>query len=487
MKLMRLAVCAAVFALMGGIVLGEDVAALQAKLAAQEARLNDLQAKMYNSGAASCEAPEAITSLRKNATVTVGGHVNTRYYYKTSELKTLGGPGAADNTEYGVVSKANVGDMTIGDTILEFKVDVNEYFDAYVKLNFNDTTRPGAGPNDVDATSQTGIAQNYWFRWKNVCNTGFGVLVGRDTLKFGGIQPYGFYDSFGNGWNDATGSAFAGWGDTGAGAGPWDNFPGDAIDAAMFWAEGAAIVPAHTIWNNSRTIQVTPYWESQDGKIKAELSWFQNVENTHANGTWYNGAGTRSYMNSINYGFGSFSGRLTWKPIEGLTVVGSVINERANHPFGGKWDGARNWGVQDTTPSGLQASDNNFATNLGFEYRPCFFNRLNVFASWTHGWNENWVKGMDSDSINYGLGVDLIDGLTWYATGDYLRVKNNQADYFHKAIGWAAETGFVYNLPYGVEFKAAWRHDNMKFKARDGGTHTKYKADTFVVHAGFSF
>ena len=475
MKLMRLAVCAAVFALMGGIVLGEDVAALQAKLAAQEARLNDLQAKMYNSGAASCEAPEAITSLRKNATVTVGGHVNTRYYYKTSELKTnlvdgatLGAAGAARRT----LSKGNVGDMTIGDTIVEFKVDVNEYFDAYVKLNFNDTTRPDY-TGVRGGHSATGIAQNYWFRWKNVCNTGFGVLVGRDTLKFGGIQPYGFFDSFGNGWDDATGSAFAGWG-------ALDGTMG--YGEGMFWAD-SGIVPAHTIWNNSRTIQVTPYWESQDGKIKAELSWFQTTEYTHQDYV-HTGADAIDRRRNINHGFGSFSGRLTWKPIEGLTVIGSVINQHARNTHAGKWSSHRGAPV---AAFGGETDSDNIATNLAFEYRPCFFNRLNVFASWTHGWNEGWVKDQDSDSINYGLGVDLIDGLTWYATGDYLRVKNDQGTIWNKATGWAAETGFVYNLPYGVEFKAAWRHDNMKFKSRTGVAHTKYKADTFVVHAGFSF
>ncbi len=528
MKLMRLAVCAAVFALTCGIVLGEDVAALQAKLAAQEARLNDLQAKMYNSGSvASCEAPEAITSLRKNATVTVGGHVNTRYYYKSSSLSSTlggalsagdgvvgsnpdvdlggalgdaGGDGARPNMEGAsvsrhagmrTVSKGNIGDLTLGDTILEFKVDVNEYFDAYVKLNFNDTNRP--------VNSETGIANEYWFRWKNVCNTGFGLQVGRSTLKFGGIQSYGFFDSYGNGWDDATGSAFAGWGDLiGYNTDNETLVPGFDGEG-MFWGE-SGIVPAHTIWNNSRTIQVTPYWESQDGKIKAEASWFQVTEYMHGTypGNGYvDGDGFYATQNrqSINHGFGSYSARLTWKPIEGLTLSGSFMNQYARNPAGSKWNRVRGQEtagfVYDDAISGhnnhLRTSNNNFASNLAFEYRPCFFNRVNTFASWTHGWNEGWVDNQDSDSINFGLGFDITEALTVYGTGDYLRVKNGNGIIWNKARGMAYEAGLIYNLPYGVEFKAAWRHDNLKFADRIGDVHTKYKSDTFVVHAGFSF
>lgn len=495
MKLMRLAVCAAVFALMGGIVLGEDVAALQAKLAAQEARLNDLQAKMNNVGVASCAAPEAITSLRKNATVTVGGYFNTRYYYKNSELQSKIALGAAptlngvtDQATTGVpgalvagapmrtISTMSYGDMKLGDTALEFQIDVNEYFDAYIELNFNDSDRGATGP-----------AKNYWMRWKNLCNTGFGVLVGRDNLRFGGIQSYGFFDSFGNGTGDSAGDAFGGWGDT-----RWDTAGGSLFaNTGGMIGFGSNIVPTHTIWNDARTIQVTPYWESQDGKILAELSWFQAIENAHGVGTQNDARGRRN--RSINYGFGSFSGRLTWKPIEGLTVMASAMNQHADQKSIDElwgWNGKINkYNSQSAwnTADGFDVSENNFAANLGFEYRPCFFNRLNVFASWTHGWNEGWIKDQDSDSINYGLGIDINESLTWYATGDYLKVTSDHNVDFNKATGWAYETGLKYTLPYGVDFTAAWRHDNIKFKSRGGDTHTKYKSDMFVVHAGFSF
>lgn len=493
MKLMRLAMCVAVFALVGGKAIAEDVdvQALQAKLAAQEARLNDLQAKMYGTSCEGPAAPEGITSLRKNAVVTIGGFFNTRYYVKKSELKsslTVAGavPNATNRRD--VISKGRMTDMTIGDTVLQVKIDVNDNFDAFAQFNFNDSNRYNTGP-----------AQNYWMRWKNINCSGFGILVGRDSLKFGGIQPYGFFDSFGNGYDDATGDAFAGWGDDRgpAAGGAWWNADGEwqspdgssMFGEGMFWDE-SSIVPAHTIWNNSRTIQVNPYWENQDGSLKIEASWFQLTEYTHENRNHLDRRGFNR-RTSKNYGMGSFTGRVTWKPIEGLTLVASAINQHANNGSG-KWSGMRgsSWidgPIMNANAQRMDVENNNFATNLAFEYRPCFFNKLNVFASWTHGWNENWIKDQDSDSINAGFGIDFTDQLTWYVTGDYLRVKNDQGFTWHKGTGLAAETGFTYTLPYGVNFQVAYRHDTMNFKNRAGVKHTKYKSDMFVTHVGFNF
>lgn len=483
MKLMRLAMVVAVFALVGGKAIAEDSWAnygeLHAKLAAQEARLNDLHAKMYGSDCEGPAAPEGITSLRKNAVVTIGGFTNTRLYAGKGSLKstltandgTINKPVTAGRE---TVESFSGSKIQMGDAVLQVKIDVNEYFDAFAQFNFLDHNRGGTGP-----------AQNYWFRWKNVCNSGFGLLMGRDSLKFGGIQSYGFWDSYGNGWEDSSATFGASQG-MAALLGP------NGFGEGMFWlGDEASFTPAHTIWNNSRTMQITPYWESQDGKFKAELSWFQTTEESYAGAyTEYARRDGRSYRGKTINNFGSFSARVTAKPIEGLTIMASVMDQMANNGDGW-WSGVRSHtyltAAQLAGMANVKTSNHNIATNVGFEYRPCFLNRLNVFASWTHGWNENWVKDQDSDSINFGLGVDLTDQLTWYATGDWLRVKNDNAQVWHKANMWAVETGFTYTLPYGVNFQLAYRHDDYKFKNRAGATHTKYKTDSFVLHTGFNF
>lgn len=493
MKLMRLAMCMAVFALVGGRAIAEDVdvQALQSKMAAQEAFLNDLEAKMHGAGCEGPAAPEGITSLRKNAVVTIGGFFNTRYYVKRSTLKSslqnsdvLGAAGDPRR----VISKGRMTDSTLGDTAIQVKIDVNEHFDAYVQLNMKDSGRPhGRG--------QTGPAQQYWMRWKDICNTGFGLVVGRDNLKFGGIQSYGFWDSYNNGFDDAPGDAFAGWGGTPTDI--WGIMPGansTQFGEGMFSHE-SPVIPVHTNWNNSRTLQVTPYWENQDGSFKAEVSWFQLMEYTHWNRDHMDRAGFNR-RTSQNYGMGSFSGRITWKPVEGLHIKASIMNQHANNGSG-KWNHYRTnpitgelvWfnGFDNAAGRPMDISNNNFATNLAFEYRPCFLSKVKVFASWSHGWNENWIKNQDSDAVNFGLGVDLTDKLTWYATGDYIRTKNDQGEIWHKATGWAGETGLMFTLPYGANFQVAYRHDSFKYQARNGVTHSKYKSDMFVMHAGFNF
>ncbi|MCD8349335.1 MAG: hypothetical protein LUC93_01820 [Planctomycetaceae bacterium] len=486
----------AIFALVGGIAFAEDmdVRALQAKLAAQEARLNDLQAKMYGASCDEQNVADGITSLRKNAVVTIGGTVNTRYFYRSGDIKSTysnNAPGVAEDLSNdaagGRVKVADYkhGDMYVSDAELEVKIDVNEYFDAYLNMDLQDT----------DKTEVSGIAQNYWVRWKNVCNTGFGLLVGRDTLKFGGITPYGAIGSFVKN-NDGTGDVLV----------PRD----DALDNAHFGylGGGAAnggegmllngnMVPTHTIWDHSRTTQINPYWETQDGSFKAELSLIQSIDTINGmQDARQADRDTHTKYRSANYGIGSGTLRFTWKPIEGLKLVASGMNLHAKNGSG-RWNNRRttSWGAAPeildiATGAGLGAADtadNNFAANFGFEYRPCFFNRLNLWATYTHGWNEGWIEDQDSDVLSYGFGLDITEQLTFFAQGDYMRVKNDQGNIWHKSTGWAGYAGLIYTLPYGVNLEAGYRHEQFSFKDREGNKHTKAKADTIYAHLGFNF
>ncbi|MCD8349336.1 MAG: hypothetical protein LUC93_01825 [Planctomycetaceae bacterium] len=508
----------AIFALVGGIAFAEDmdVRALQAKLAAQEARLNDLQAKMYGAACDESVVADGITSLRKNAVVTLGGTVNTRYFARSGNIKSsvvgtgapaytdaAGDPVAADligrNPDGRVkVADYKFGDMRISDAKLEVKIDVNENFDAYLKMDLQDT----------DKTEVSGIAQNYWIRWKNVCNTGFGVLVGRDALKFGGVTPYGAIGSFtknNDGFNDVIG--IGGLGElggvsgfdvndyNGVGPGPENFTGGDAWGEGMF--VGGGIMPTHTTWDHSRTTQITPYWETQDGSFSAELSLIQAIDTRNAlYGARADESGSYTKYRSINYGLGSGTLRLTWKPIEGLKVVGSVMNLYAKNG-GGRWNWRSGRLHNESAPALIndagewegfaETSNSNTAVNLAFEYRPCFFNRLNLWASYTHGWNEGWIKDQDSDVLSYGFGFDITEQLTFFAQGDYMRVKNDQGNVWHKATGYAGYAGLIYTLPYGVNLEAGYRHEQISYKDRAGNKHTKAKADTIYAHLGFNF
>ena len=453
-----------------------DIQALQARLEAQEARLNDLSAKLAQRGmpaGAASEAPEAVTSMRKNASVTIGGTLNTRYFHHQGRLKSrlvpsdVGGvPVYADAGARMKREDYKLGNLHIADAKVFVTVDVNEYFDAFIQLDLQD----GESRANV-----SGIAQNYWVRWKNICNSGFGLLVGRDALKFGDAQPIGALDS----WNKDSGSSIGNI----TGGSRYPNHDG-TFGNGMF-ANGS-MLPAHTTYNWTRTTQINPYWESADKSFRLDLSLIQSIDRL-TGGAYGRERGERTKYRSINDGFGSATARIQWKPIEGLQLTASAMNLYNKRPGSTMAWSVSGLGGEAVRDYGVPTAANNTSVNFAVRYRPAAFSRLNVWAQWTHGWNEAWVKDQDSDSANFGFSYDLTEALTLFAQGDYLRVKNANSDLWHRAGGWAAYAGFVYTLPYGVNFEMGWRHEWLKYKGRYLGTHTKLSADTVYAHLGFNF
>jgi hypothetical protein len=563
--------CVAAFAVVGKIALSEDidVRSLQQKLAAQEARLNDLQAKVNAGAYASGSEVEGILSANKNAVLTIGGTVNTRYYYRDGKTSggdvdytnlsgaTLGnpainngntfnyddtglvnatgntsiansganiaangifsvaqndvvgigsifemrdvdgdliGPGVryyGDGTEVNYRQAANwgyrlpaginrsraaQGDLKVSDAKLTVKIDVNDYFDAFLKIDLQ---------SSVGEQYSSDNAEAYWVRWKNVCNSGFGLKVGRDALVFG----------------EGVGTGVLGDWTAGAGDGlsdlAWDGF---AAELAR---------PLHNGWDIGRITQITPYWESQDGKFGFEVSLFQN-----ANKDWGRmnlGSPKTTYFDgnkwkSTNYGLGSASARIRFRPVEGLLLSASVVNwhDKSANKFGGTYDTNKK---------------DNTAVDLAFSYRPAFFNKLNIWGEWLHGWDVGNIKGIDSDAVNLGFSLDLNESWTVFVQGDYLNSRgygkavnfialddandnvlipeDSILGYgygYDKAKAWAAYAGLQYKLPYGVSLEAGWKYEEIKWsgnrlnRAADYKVKTaKLKGHTVYAHLGFDF
>ena len=511
MNRMRLAMCVAVFAMIGGIAVSQDmdISALQAKLAAQEARLNDLQAKM-NQRSGGSEAV-GVTSIRKNAVVTIGGTINTRMWQRDGKLKTsinndaaagATGIGASvqdpngywnrgTNANYLRVDRYTARDFSyqsleVSDANLNIKIDVNDYFDAFLRINGHDS----AGRDNV-----SGVAAKAWVRWKNVCNTGFGLKIGRDDLVFGGGKAAGAGMRAGyTGGYDDLGGTVNDWGGLVATTGQWVTPAGALVTRYGDYGEGMFVggswLPTHTGWDWGRTTQITPYWESRDGKWKFELSFFQAAERrTGTSGNSINGPyGEESKMKSINGGPVSVAARVTAKPIEGLSLVASAVNFYTNQDYA-TIPHAHDARKQVAYLGDGRTSSSNTAVNFMVEYRPCFFNRMNIWAQYNHGWNEGWVKDMDSDVLDYGVSFRLTEQIDWFGQGSYMKVKNDHRDVlvWHKATAWQAYTGFRYKLPYGANVEVGYKHEVVNFKDRQGFKHTKATSDSIYGHLGFDF
>lgn len=475
MRAIKINIALAVIVLFCGIARGEDVdvRALQAQLAAQQAQLDDLYAKMERDRAmvdSDGKSAENMTSLRKNAAVTIGGTVNTRYYYRQGEVKSkllpVGDPPISVPTAARAAREDfKTGDLTVSDAKVAMKIDVNDCFDAYLLMNLQDGT---------SQSNVSGIAENYWIRWKNIANSGFGLLVGRDALKFGDAQPIGILDNWNKDSGSTTASVFGG-----------SRYATVDNQGGGIFAYGS-MLPAHTAYNWSRTTQLNPYWESGDGSLRADVTLIQSIDRINGLTPVGERAGTKTKYRSINYGLGSAAARIQWKPISGLKLTASAMNLYAK-----KLDRTTTWGPTGNygiANYGARVANSNSSVNLAVQYRPYFLSRVNAWAQWTHGWNEAWVRDMDSDSFNYGVSYDLTERWTLFAQGDYLRVKNAQNDIWNKATGWAFYTGAVFILPYGVNMEAGWRHEQLTYKGRGGlGRHTKLTGDTLYMHLGFDF
>jgi hypothetical protein len=343
------------------------------------------------------------------------------------------------------------GDLKVSDANINFKIDVNDYFDAFVRINLLDGSRTDNGRGGINN------AQFAWIRWKNLCNSGFGIVIGRDSLVFGAGGQSGF----------AEGQGYAGK----------DGFLIGKLKSAtggQFLGLVSTEYGMRTGYDYNRTTQITPYWESQDGKIKAEVSFFHNIE--VADGGNFNKDG---YHRSFNYGLGTMSGRLTVKPIEGLRLVASVMNRYSNGI-----DRSGTYYNYNVGPTGSTSKDarNSTAANFGFDYTPSCFSRLKLFAQWTHDWNAGWFDDAKADVTNFGFNFKLTEQLTFITQGEYLKAKAADG----KISGWAVYPGFRYVLPYGVNFELAYRYERLTAKYA-GVKMAKGSMSTVYGQIGFDF
>lgn len=483
-KFLLLSLATLVLGTMAAISGDYDLQALNARLADQEARLanqdamlNDLRARINfeRSGTAGVAGPagsaESLLSIRKNAAVTVGGLVKTQYVYTNAKIDMIGDieqPGLGMRR----VADWKTGDLSIGDAEVAVKIDVNDNFDAFLNIDLHSDFK-----NDYHN------AQTYYVRWKNICNTGFGIKVGRDDLVFG-EDGVGELDSYVQGSGDGLGSI-------------------NLTDSLKFLnVPDITVVPPHNGRDIKGVTQITPYWEGLDGKLSAELSFMQHIyefDTTYASTTTDILLPMTIYarqkdgvmkFRSRNYGLGTMSARIRYSPIEDLKLTLSAANYHSNgNSHVGLLTGLLgSAGLGSAFGYELDPffKKNNTLVGLAFNYRPRYFNRLAVWGQWIYGNNVSFIRGMDSHALNFGLSYDFMDRLTAFVQGDWLRTKYDNAGVNLKGQAWAVYAGLQYRLPYGAYFEAGWKHEKNKYKL-SGATLAKIKADTIYGMIGFNF
>ncbi|MCC8190435.1 MAG: hypothetical protein LIP77_07345 [Planctomycetes bacterium] len=437
-----------------------DLQQMQARLAEQEAAMGDLHAKLTGTYGATSGEPEGIISLRKNAVVTVGGQLITKYQATSAKAHSV--YDAADDferSEYRRRANSKTGSLEISDAYVNILVEVGDNFEAYLEMDLHN------GVHDDYYNAEV-----YYLRWKNICESGFGLKVGRDALVFG-EEGVGELGSYAAGYGDALGELDE----------DFLSFGGFSLPGGGPSFGGA--IPLHNGWDVSGVTQVTPYWEGFDGKLLAEVSFMQNVYedtpyvNLGGSGSKYTRERRSGYTKyrSRNYGLGTLSARVAWEPIEDLKFTASFANYRSNN------------GPEEDVDAAYRAR-NNTVYGLAASWRPAFYERLNIWGQWIYGKDVYFYKDLKSHTLNFGASYDILEGLTFFAQGDYLRTTYKPRDENQRGTAWAFYTGLQYSLPYGVSFEAGWKYERARFTDRAAGERlAKIRANTVYGMVGFEF
>jgi hypothetical protein len=234
-----------------------------------------------------------------------------------------------------------------------------------------------------------------------------------------------------------------------------------------------------------------PYWEGLDGKLRVEASLIQNVGANDSRTGYYNAnannPNTAPYYRVSDDGLGSFTGRVIYKPIEGLKLSASVLNfyNRAV----GQLNDDPNWQYPYAPTNEKRMNKNNTAVDLAASWRPAFLcSKLMLWTEWVHSFNAAHYDNLDSDGLNFGFSYDFTDKVTFFAQGDmlYTNFDKDWTNHFKSNI-WAFYTGLQYKFAYGVLLELGWKHEWVKYKDNTASTLLKAHGDTVYGHVGFTF
>lgn len=485
----------AVAALFFGVAIAEDglkseLADIRAKLAAQES------AKM---APAACDsAPEGIMSLNKRGLVKIGGNVNTRYFSRHGKIETgdsrygdyidilgnynfggpvhpiadavVGAPGFAGNPMNagglgiynGTIYQSHQNDLRVSDAKLYFDVSVSECFGAFLQVDLQSSKGDNGGWNSAE-----NAAEKYYIYWKNIAGSGFGLNVGRKELAIGLASQPGVLGSYiGGGAGDAFGETWTYGSHTTVGA----------LDG---------VIPAHAGWDIGRKTQINPYWEGMNGKLRIDLSMYQNTYDRYIRNVdrpytapYYDYTTASFQLANLNAPIdvrsrdntANFTGRVKFSPIEDLNLALSVNN--------------------NNIANGDEAFEKSSQTGLGlgFDWRPAFAKKLKLWTEWWYGWNPGFINGFSS-AYNFGASFDINEQFTVFAQGDYLlRRKDFSGNYFDfdRFRAWAAYAGVQYKMCDGLLLEAGWKHEWLDWQ-NNSAKYASGNADTIYGHIGFTF
>ncbi len=375
---------------------------------------------------------QSLTSLRKNAVVGIGGEIAVDYSYRDSDAAYT-----APNAKTFPMD-SNVGDLALHHANIRIRADVHPNVSAFMKLDL----QPGADRPDGDILEEAMLVMSA------VGGTGLGFFGGRGRAPYGQDITLGMLQSYhhnANEWTSSEGPVFI------TDSPEKDNRP------PMRPGQIDRVVMAGASYS----------WQ---GRWKVEAAafqpWFEEYDDRLA--------GREDWKNPAGIGA---AGRIWWRPFEELTVQLSVVAARSG-------DMARIHLRRDIDAgSGARGAETAYAFSAGFDWRR---GAWRVFGEYQRGMDWNFTKGYDTDTLQLGAAVEVLERWRVGAMAEGLRIDDGagaervKQDYFKLALNvrHAFDNGFFVLAEYGRE----WMR-----RERGGDIEQRRRGNFAGVRMGFSF
>lgn len=380
----------------------------------------------------------SIISLRKNATVSVGGEIAVDYSYRDSET-TSASPAAFPRT-------ANVADLAVRNATLRIQADMHPNVSAFMKLDF----RSG---EDSDRPSDE-ILEEAMLVMSSVRGTGFGFFGGRGRAPYGQDITLGMVQSYhhnANEWDSSEGFIFL----TDPPGKPGNDLPlmrPGQVDRVV-------MAGASYSWQERWKIEAAafqPWFEEYDDRLIDRIGSDNAADSAGDIGA---------------------AGRVWWRPSPDLTVQFSAMAMRSG-------DMARIRLRTDVDAAGgARGTGTAYAFSAGFDWRR---GAWRVFGEYQRGADWNFTKGYDTDTWQLGAAVDVRENWRVGAMAEGLRIDDGSGkerlkhDFYKLALNvrYAFDSGaFVL-----VEFGQEWMR-----RERGGELEERRKGKFAGARMGFSF
>ena len=430
------------------------------------------------------EYPERLLSLRRNASVAIGGEMRANYiatkgsYLDPNPGNPLGGGRRR--------TRSKLSSLGVTSANIDMEIRAGDRWRAYVDINLNGyhgfnriarLTNPNAPGQPVrteyDRERPVDIIDAAYLELLKSGHSGFGFRAGIMKLPFGlGKRP----NLIGKSFMDAP------------------DLSGSYLMAPDAWDNGVRLPHASRAIDPSVAFMAT--YEMRD-IIRFEAALFQDSEGARRYSR--DGSRYRSYHSDSSLPR-SWQVGFSILPLEGWELSAYFRNRYsksrgvhywADSPY--RWDFLNNLASSGRDPSwdpitgqwsdggtgasfGSRSNEQAFIVGLAVEIPNT---NWTVQAEYAHGWNQGFNKYLNSDGVNLALSYRLTPFLTLHAQGEWLHLKDRSwmAD---TASGWQRDTrnnhlyrtlfGAEYELFRGLTLEAGWQYEYWRLSSSKGGS-----------------